>query len=511
MCKMNSLRLLPSIYKENEMRFAKKTTNKNMTNYEGAKAYKISPEMELYTAVCTSSLSPKFYTPDDGTERIRALVSKVNPDFTAKLAIYARESMYLRSIPLVLCVELARIGKLKAETVEKVIVRVDEIVEIMSYYQIANERKGTKKLNKLSSAIYHGIKNVFQSGKFDEYQFGKYDRKTEVSLKDAIFLTHPKPQNEQQDKLFKAIINNTLETPYTWETELSAKGNTAEVWQELIDSKRLGYMATLRNLRNILQAGVSNAHIQKVCDYLSNQKAVEKSRQLPFRFLSAYRELKKVGAFLSPLVLESLEQAITCSASNIKGYDINSTVLIACDVSASMQHPISPKSSVQNFDIGLVLGMLLQSRCKSVISGMFGDSWKVIQLPRNQILSNADEMHSREGEVGYSTNGWKVLEWCIQSEQKIDKIMIFTDCQMWDSTNYHSDNSGMSALWRQYKQLHPNAKLYLFDLAGYGTVPLNIQANDVHLIAGWSAKIFDVLAAINEGQKALEIITNLET
>lgn len=491
------------------MKFAQKTAQKNVTtNYEGAKAYKLSPEMELYTAVCTSSLSPKFYTPDDGTERIRALVGKVNPDFTAKLAIYARESMYLRSIPLVLCVELARISKLKADTVEKVIVRVDEIVEILSYYQIANERKGTKKLNKLSSAIYHGIKNVFQSGKFDEYQFGKYDRKTEVSLKDAIFLTHPKPQSEKQDKLFKAIIDGTLKTPYTWETELSAKGNTAEVWQELIDSKRLGYMATLRNLRNILQSGVSGTHIQKVCDYLSNQNAVEKSRQLPFRFLSAYRELKKVGKVLTPLVLESLEKAITHSAANIKGYDINTTVLIACDVSASMQTGISPKSSVQNFDIGLILGMLLQSRCKSVISGMFGDSWKVIQLPRNQILSNADEMHIREGEVGYSTNGWRVLDWCVKSGQRIDKVMMFTDCQMWDSTSFRSDNSKMSQLWSEHKKINPSAKLYLFDLSGYGTTPLSIQANDVHLIAGWSAKIFNVLAGIEEGKKVTELLTS---
>ena len=200
-------------------------------------------------------------------------------------------------------------------------------------------------------------------------------------------------------------------------------------------------------------------------------------------------------------ILECLETAIQYSAKNIKGYGLDTTVLIACDVSGSMQTPISKRSSVQNYDIGLVLGMLLQSQCKSVISGMFGDRWKVIQLPRNSILANADQMHRREGEVGYSTDGWKVLEWCVESGQKIDKIMMFTDCQMWDSTGFW-----MTRLWQQYKEINPDAQLFLFDLAGYGNTPLDIRSDDVFLIAGWSDKIFDVLALLEEGENLLNIL-----
>lgn len=489
-------------------RFTKKTKQRNTTtNYEGAKAYKISPEMELYTAVCTSVLSKKFYTPDNGIENIRQLISKVSSELVASLAIYAREKMYLRSVPLVLLVELARIGKLKSQDVTKVIQRPDEIIELLGYYQLANEREGTKKLNKLSMAIYWGIKEIFQSGKFDEYQYAKYNRKTDIRFRDAIFLTHPKPEDDGQDKLFKAIINNTLEIPYTWETQLSEKGNTKEVWEKLIESKKVGYMALLRNLRNILQAKVSNKHVEQVCNYLSNEEAVAYSKQLPFRYLSAYRELKEVESPQTSHVLESLETAIQHSAKNIRGYGLDTTVLIACDVSGSMQTSISKRSSVQNYDIGLVLGMLLQSQCKSVISGMFGDRWKIIQMPRNSILANADEMHRREGEVGYSTNGWKVLEWCVTDEQKIDKIMMFTDCQMWDSSDCWNNNSGMSKLWQQYKKTNPKAQLFLFDLAGYGTTPLDIRQNDVYLISGWSDKIFDVLASLEEGNQLLNMLS----
>ena len=40
----------------------------------------------------------------------------------------------------------------------------------------------------------------------------------------------------------------------------------------------------------------------------------------------------------------------------------------------------------------------------------------------------------------------------------------------------------------------PQARLYLFDLAGLSTTPLEVRAEDgVALIAGWSDKAFDVL------------------
>ncbi|MFC3160854.1 TROVE domain-containing protein [Chryseobacterium arachidis] len=43
-------------------------------------------------------------------------------------------------------------------------------------------------------------------------------------------------------------------------------------WEELIFSNKLGYMATLRNLRNILEANVSPEAMNKVCNYLSDEK-----------------------------------------------------------------------------------------------------------------------------------------------------------------------------------------------------------------------------------------------
>ncbi|MES1218527.1 MAG: TROVE domain-containing protein [Bacteroidota bacterium] len=494
---------------------------KETVNYEGEKAFVLTPQLELYTAVASAGLSDQFYEKaSDKLQRLRELIAKNDAAFVAKLAIYVRVKMYLRTVPMVLTVELAKLQTgtgIVSKLTNRVVQRADEITELLAYYALANERTSVKKLNKLSKQLQKGLAEAFN--KFDEYQFAKYNRDAAVKLKDALFLVHPKAKDEAQQILFDKIVKDELQVPYTWEVELSVLGqqkfDSVELkqasfkakWEELILSNKLGYMATLRNLRNILEAEVSKETLNKVCEYLGDAKAVAKSKQLPFRFLAAYRELKQLNNGRVSKVLNALENAVLQSAANIAGYDENTKVVIAADVSGSMQKAISAKSKVQNYDIGLMLAMLLQSRCENVVTGMFGDKWKVINVPTKNILSNVDEFHRREGEVGYSTNGYLVIQDLMQRNKIVDKVMLFTDCQLWNSNN---GSGNIADLWKQYKKLAPRAKLYLFDLAGYGNVPLNVQRNDVFLIAGWSDKIFDVLKAIEDGSNAVKLIEAIE-
>lgn len=486
----------------------------SVKNYEGAKAYKLTPEMELYSAVATAGLNDTFYEKGgDRLERIKELILKNDAEYVAKLAVYTRTEMYMRSIPVVLAVELAKSNSgnpLVAKTVSGVIKRADEITELLAYYQLANKRTGVKKLNKLSKQIQKGLSVSFNQ--FDEYQFGKYNRETEIKMRDALFLVHPKAKDVVQQALFNKIAANELAVPFTWETELSALGQVkyenekAKVgavkakWEELIDSGKIGYMAILRNLRNILDANVSAMHITKVCNFLSNENAVANAKQLPFRFLAAYREVKVLKSEFVTMVLNALEDAVIASVKNIKGFDEETRVLIACDVSGSMQKSVSAKSKVMFYDIGLMLGMLMQSKCKRVVTGMFGDRWKVINMPNRGVLSNVNEYYKREGEVGYATNGYKVIDDLIARKVIMDKVFLFTDTQMWNST---LGSSSLEKSWKAYKGVAPEAKLYVFDLAGYGNTPLKLQSNDVCLIAGWSDKVFEVLAAIENGENAV--------
>ena len=492
-------------------------------NYEGAKAYAMTPELELYSAVLTASLSDTFYEKqDERTSRIAQLIGKVSPEFVAQLAVYTRTEMHLRSIPMLLLVELAKVHNgddLVARAVEKTVLRADEIMELLMCYQWRNPSNDErKKLGKLSRQIQNGLQRAFN--RFDEYQFAKYDRDNlEVKLRDALFLVHPKAKDEQQQALFDKIVNRQLEVPYTWETELSALGQqkfdseekkleaVREKWEELINSGKLGYMALMRNLRNILQADVSLLEMQKVASRLSDAEQVAKSKQLPFRYLSAYREIEKVKSTHTTALMNALELAVKCSASNIKGFNENTRVLLASDVSGSMGSPISARSTVRNYDIGLLLSMLLRNRCKQVVAGIFGDDWKVVNMPNDNILMATRMLESLCNTVGFSTNGYKVLEWLITSKQVVDKVMMFTDCQMWDSTNR---NKTFEDYWEHYKRIAPNAKLYIFDLSGYGKLPLRLAEPDVFLIAGWSNRVFDVLSAIDKGKKTLSDIKKID-
>ena len=430
--------------------------------------------------------------------------------------------MHLRSIPLLLLVELARVHNgddLVARAVEKTVLRADEIMELLMCYQWRNPSAAPrKKLGKLSRQIQNGLQQAFN--RFDEYQFAKYNRDSlEVKLRDALFLVHPKAKDEQQQALFDKIVNRHLETPYTWETELSALGQQPfasdeekaaafrQKWEELIRSGKLGYMALMRNLRNMLQADVSFADLQLVSDRLSDAVQVAKSKQLPFRYLSAYREVEQVNSTGTSALMSALEVAVRHSAANIEGFDENTRVLLASDVSGSMWTQVSAKSTVRLFDIGLLLSMLLKSRCKQVVAGIFGDTWKVVNMPSDNILMATRQLEKLDGEVGYSTNGYKVIDWLIEQKQVMDKVMLFTDMQMWDSTGR---DSTFEKSWRRYKQLPPHAKLYLFDLGGYGQSPLRLVEPDVYLIAGWSDRVFDVLSAIDKGRDALSVINGIE-
>ncbi len=121
-------------------------------------------------------------------------------------------------------------------------------------------------------------------------------------------------------------------------------------------------------------------------------------------------------------------------------------------------------------------------------------------------MANVQEYYKREGEVGYSTNGHLVIENLIKKKEVIDKVMLFTDTQMWNSN--HTIHS-FAKSWTNYKKIAPDAKLYLFDLSGYGKVPIDIQNNDVYLLAGWSDKIFDILSAMEDTKSALEKINQI--
>jgi hypothetical protein len=52
------------------------------------------------------------------------------------------------------------------------------------------------------------------------------------------------------DKLMKG----TLESADTWEVEISREGNKKEIWLRLMKENKLGALATVRNLLNMIKS-----------------------------------------------------------------------------------------------------------------------------------------------------------------------------------------------------------------------------------------------------------------
>ena len=496
------------------------------TNYESALAFKLDPLTELYLRSASTLVGePKFYTDDSDKDLFKSIenVAKIDPEFILQLAIYCREQLHLRSIPMMLIAEFANseycVGKVPfaRRYSARCIQRADELTELIAY-QLARNRIFPRKKTKLPMMIRFGVKEAFP--RFDAYQLAKYDNnKKAVKMRDSMFLTHPEINGPRQGFVFQKLADGTLESPETWEVMRSTGKMT---WHDVVNDifykngRVNNYMAILRNLRNCLQSNdITKEDIGLLCKMISDKNAVLHSKQLPFRFLAAFRELydpdnrqlSAAGTLMVADVLDAIEKAVDHSIENFPRLSGSST-LIACDVSASMEKEISKKSSIQRFDIGIMLGMMANRFAGHTITGMFGDIWKAIPMSKTGgILKNTMEMHRREGEVGYSTNGYKVIEYLLDNKITVDRILIFTDCQMWDSNRGYYEKSIFGYEYRDvsfaekfllYQKKNPNVKLYAWDLSGYGNIMIPQDTKGVCLMGGWSDRIFDFISIFEE-------------
>jgi hypothetical protein len=218
-------------------------------------------------------------------------------------------------------------------------------------------------------------------------------------------------------------------------------------------------------------------------------------------------------------VLGALEAAMRVSVPNIPYIREDDTVLIAADVSGSMMNPVSPKSKVNLVDVGLLLAILLEGRCKRVTLGLFATDWRIRQLPAGcGVLGAVRDIEN--GLRGGGTNGHLPFEWLNANAQyNYNKVFVFTDEQFWRTDGRAlslypvslGHETGVQKLWRQYRAGHPDAELVLWDLAGYGDTPLEVnRGQGVYLVAGWNDRALAVIEALSAGQNIRSIIDSVE-
>ena len=273
--------------------------------HEGGPAKRISAGASLRRSVLSCLLWEKgFY--EDGesiADRIFNLAGNpaISGDELAALAREARHDFKLRHVPLlILTAMMKREDKGSKEPLSHVIAdvisRVDEMPELLNLYWKINGRGETTKISK---QLQKGL--ALAMHKFDAYQFAKYNRDGPIKLRDVLFISHARPKDSRQEKLFSQIASNTLPSPDTWEVALSGGADARETFTRLLEEGRLGYMALLRNLRKMTESEVEEPLIKNA---ILNGKGAR--QVLPFRYLSAARAAPKFERELDKAMLKSI-------------------------------------------------------------------------------------------------------------------------------------------------------------------------------------------------------------
>lgn len=464
-------------------KFNETNTNKTV-NHCGHVAYSMKDKEKLVTQVLTTFFGEdKFYGNND-RELISTAESVLNkePKFVANLACYARKEMHLRSVSHVLSVLIAHNVNSKPyikEVISDVVERPDDITEILACY-----------ISMFGKPIPNGLKKALASamGKFNAYQLSKYNGGNKsVKFRDVLRITHPVPKDKEQEKLYKMVLDDTLPIAERWETELSANGNNKESWEKLIAENKLSYMAMLRNLRNILKAQPKN--IDKVYAKLSDKEQVLKSKQLPFRFLSAYVEVKGLPQCTSK-VLDVLETAIEYSLENLP--KLEGKTVIAIDNSGSMRSTISERSTVFCADIAKLIGVIASRICEESIVYMFSDRiWKLAISSKNGILFTVDSIDDNWGATDLSLP----LRQMIQGNIEADRLIMISDNEI--NRNYKYSGTCQKLADDYRRNVNKDFWVHAIDLQGYGTQ--QFIGSKTNVIAGWSERVLEFITLAEKG------------
>jgi len=378
--------------------------------HEGAPAKVISSELELRrTALACLLWEDGFYESGKSiADRLAALVPMVAPEKVAAIAIEAREQMKLRHLPLLLVREMVRHPKHRlfvATTLERVIQRADELTEFLAIYW-------KDKKQPVAAQVKKGLARAFR--KFNAYNLAKYNRDDAIKLRDVLFLTHAKPKDVEQAAVWKQLVDKTLASPDTWEVALSAagaEGDKRAIWTRLLEEKKLGALALLRNLRNMQMAKVSDVLIRAAL------VEMDPERVLPFRFLASLRYAPQFAGELETAMLKSLD-----GTDKIPGLTV-----VLVDVSGSMNDALSSRSEMRRVDAAAGLAILARERCQSCRVFSFSDNLVEVPAFRGLALMSAIDRSQMHGstQLGLAVSA-------LNANVAYDRLVVITDEQSHD-------------------------------------------------------------------------------
>lgn len=500
------------------------------TNHAGAPTYERSLREQVVQVLTTSTLGNTFYVTGEQlrqeTLEVLTQARRECPAFLARALVWARNHGMMRKVPILGLVVLSAGGGATKQLFERVFPLViktpDDLREFIREC-IEGKIPGRKGLGGMTVPVVR----AWLAG-ISPYHALKYSSAVSkgVTLRDAIRMSHPKPQSaeiaetfawlvrgksglgENQDTLPQIRAFEALKQATTEEEQVRlvrdgklpfevvvpvAKPSTA-VWSELLT--HAPYMNLLRNLVTFTRHGVfkEEAHVQHAVEKLTDPQAVRHSKVLPFRFFNAWKEYSKVEGF-EPRIADAIRKACEISFENISSFG-QRTVCVAPDVSGSMSDEISDKGTTRYIDVAGIFAGALMKRIegRGIVLPFEGHVVTNTGLSfRDDVLVTSEKLASIGGG---STAVGAPIQYLLDRKISVDVFIGITDNVDWC---YGADGHGVRGsfldLWHSYrKEVNPNAKAFLITIAPYRDAVAPAGEKGVHFIYGWSDQVLQYIS-----------------
>lgn len=463
------------------------------TNLAGGAAFAENPKMELVSLLSTSFGDEKFYRSSSDTfDRLEQLLSLVDQLFAAKAIFYARNELGMRTITHVAAALLA--PRLSGSDWARkfftaVVRRPDDMMEIITYSRL----RGIG----MTKALQKGFAKAFD--KFDEYQLAKYKGEgKEVKLLDVVNLVHPKETEKNKEALWK-LMRGQLVSTGTFQAELSKAGQVAEnqeekaelkgaAWATLINSRKIGYLQLLRNLRNIYEQ--SPAALDAALTMLTEEKLIRKSLVMPFQYLVAYKEIEKInGGPQVRQILGAIDDAVEISIGNLPKFAGRNLVVL--DVSSSMKS-VPTGQAYSPAEIGSLFAAAIAKASNADVMVFDYIASYISYSPRATVMAHARGIPFNGGATYFHT----IFE---KANAAYDRIFVLSDMQGYTTGGWGSPFKESLSIYRRKFQCNP--KVFSFDLAGYGQ--LMLPESNVFCLAGFSDKTIGLIESLDRDKDAL--------
>lgn len=505
-------RILCSKQKEKEMKMKKNFSIKTdtvlpgrmTTNAAGGNAYSRTAEETLAQYAVTGVLNGTIMaSPNDANiANLQKLALQCSTRFLAQLAIYSRESAYMKDMPAFF---LAVLMTRDSELFKRVFNRVVNNGKMLRTF-CGVVRSGAVGRKSFGSAARGAIRN-WLAVRSDERLFEDAIGNN-PSLADVIKMVHPKPSTQARRALYAYLIGkeykaedlpqvvkdyedfrtgNSNAIPNTSFMRLSNLPLSTENWMTIAENAN---WHTLRmNLATFGRHGVyaNTELVSKLANRLGNPELVRRAGAFPYQLFAAY---KMAGDTTPEPLVEALNRAMEAATASVPYFD--GKVHVAVDYSGSMIAPVTGTNAVTGRASAVTCNMVGALIASCVVRNSdnasvyrFDTKCQDVKLdPGNSILTNASKIAANGGGTDCSAP----VRLLNDRNATGDTVIIISDNESWSGPQWRSE-TGLMKEWNLYKARNPNAKLILVDLASSG----NSQAAtrpDVLNVGGWSDAVF---------------------